>query len=82
MEAVEARKPKNHLEKQLILLVNMATDKGGKPLFEMGDIHHLKKNCDFVVLQRVFGFMLSPFIDQEEADKEVAENPTSATASH
>ncbi len=77
MEQVADREPKNDFERQLMLMVLTATDEGGKPLFRMGDISHLRERAEWSVLQRVFEFMLSPWITKEDADKMIAEDPTS-----
>ncbi len=81
MEKVDDRNPKNHLERSLLLMVATATDKGGKPLFQFGDVKHLKDTTEFTVLQRVFDFMLSSILDKDEAEKKIEEDPTSAGAS-
>ena len=78
MEKVDDRDPANNLERSLLLLVTMATDEGGKPLFEFGDVRHLKDTTEFTVLQRVFDFMLSSWLDKETS---VKTNPTSAGVS-
>lgn len=78
MEKVDDRDPKTNLDRQLLLLVSMATDEGGKPLFQFGDIHELKDTTEFSVLQRVFDFMLSSWLDKKDAEKKVKEDPTSA----
>ncbi len=77
MEQVADREPKNDFERQLMLMVLTATDEGGKPLFRMGDTSYLRQEAEWSVLQRVFEFMLSPWITKEEADKMIAEDPTS-----
>ena len=81
MEQVDARDPKNNLERSLLMLVTMATDEGGKPLFEFGDIHTLKTTTEFAVLQRVFDFMLSSWMEKAEAKNRIAEDPTSGGGS-
>ena len=81
MEKVDDRNPKNHLERSLLLLVQMAQDEGGKPLFEFGDVKHLKDNTEFTVLQRVFDFMFSSLLEKADAEKLIAEDPTSDGAS-
>lgn len=77
MEQVDERKPHNNLERQLLMLVTMATDKGGKPLFEFGDREYLKSETEFTVLQRVFDFMLSSWVEKAEAEKRIAKDPIS-----
>ena len=81
MGQIEERDPKNHIERQVFLMVLTATDEGGKPLFQMGDIHALAESCEWSVLQRVFEFMLSPWITKEDADKMIKEDPTSGQSS-
>ena len=76
LEAVEMRDPKTNLDRQMLMLVNTASDKGGKPLFEYGDIHHLRQECELSVLQRVFDFMLSSWLNKQQAEKKVNEDPT------
>ena len=76
MEKVDAHDPSNNLERQLLLLVTTATDEGGKPLFEFGHIKHLKDITEFTVLQRVFDFMLSSWLDKADAEKKVDGDPT------
>ena len=44
MEKVDDRNPKTNLDRQFLLLVSMATDEGGKPLFEFGDVKQLRDN--------------------------------------
>lgn len=78
MEKVDDRDPKNNLDRQLLLLISMATDEGGKPLFQFGDAKYLKDTTEFTVLQRVFDFMLSSWLDKDEAEKKIKEDPTSA----
>ena len=81
MEKVDGRDPANNLERSLLLMVTTATDEGGKPMFEFGDIRHLKDTTEFTVLQRVFDFMLSSWLDKADAETAVKENPTSDGAS-
>lgn len=78
MEKVDDRDPKTNLDRQMLLLVGMATDEGGKPLFEFGDVKHLRDTTEFTVLQRVFDFMLSSWLDKKDAEKKIKKDPTSA----
>ena len=80
MEKVDDRDPASNLDRSLLLLVMMATDEGGKPLFEFGDVKHHKETTEFTVLQRVFDFMLSSLLEKAEAEKLVAKDPTSVGA--
>ncbi len=77
MEQVEERNPENNMARQLLLMVTMAQDEGGKPLFQYGDIIPIKENTEFSVLQRVFDFMLSSWLEKGEAKKKIKEDPTS-----
>lgn len=77
MEKVDDYDPKNNLERSLLLLVQMAQDEGGKPLFESGDIKHIKDNTEFTVLQRVFDFMFSSLLDKVDAAERIESDPTS-----
>ncbi len=81
MQEVEARDPTNNFERQLVLMLLNATDKGGKPLFEMGDKDALMKSGEWSVLQRVFEFMLAPWITKEEATEMIERDPTSGQSS-
>lgn len=76
MEKVDARKPENNMDRSFLLLVTMAQDEDGKPLFEFGDVKYMKDTTEFTVLQRVFDFMLSSFLEKEDAEKKVNEDPT------
>jgi len=80
MEAVEERDPKTPQERNLILLCNKAQDSEGHPLFDKGDIHFLRTEGDFVILQRVFNFMFESAYNLAEAKAELAKNPSSASA--
>lgn len=68
---------KTDFDRQLMLMVLIATDEGGSPLFRMGDVAHLKEQAEWTVLQRVFEFMLAPWMTKEDADKMIEEDPTS-----
>jgi len=78
MQEVEARDPKDNLERQLLLMVLNAVDEGGKPLFNTGDTHALRNETEYAILQRIFDFMLSSWVTKEDAVKMVADDPTSA----
>lgn len=77
MEQVEERNPENNLARQLLLMVAMAQDEGGKPLFQYGDVKPIKDNTEFAVLQRVFDFMMASWLQKEDAKKKIKEDPTS-----
>ena len=76
LEEVEERKPKSNSERQILMLVATATDTGGKPLFQYGDVTHIRSECELAVLQRIFDFMLSSWVGKKEAEKKVNEDPT------
>ena len=77
IEAIEERDPKSGHERNLILLVHKAKNADGKPLFQMGDVHHLKTEADWIVLQRVFAFMFETALSPEEAREKIDSDPTS-----
>ena len=81
MEQAASREPKNDFERQLMLMVITATDEGGKPLFQMGDLHALREQGEWGVLQRIFDFMLSSWLTKEEAAKMIGEDPISGQSS-
>jgi hypothetical protein len=81
MEKVDDRNPKTNLDRSLLLLVQMAQDEGGKPLFEFGDVRHIKDNTEFTVLQRVFDFMFSSLLEKVDAQQRIESDPTSGGAS-
>lgn len=90
MEAVDARRQDNEermtpQQRNMILLVSKAQDEEGKPMFAMGDIMFLKKEADFVVLQRIVNFMFESAYVSVEASvdakkKEIDKNPQLASA--
>ncbi len=81
MEKVDDRNPKTNLDRSLLLLVQMAQDEGGKPLFQFGDVRHIKDNTEFTVLQRVFDFMFSSLLEKMDAEELIKSDPTSGGAS-
>ena len=81
MQAVAAREPKDTYEQDLMLLIHKATDAEGKPAFQMGDLHYLKTEADYLALRRMIGFMYqSTTLSEKEAAKQIAEDPSSASA--
>ena len=76
MQAVEVRGPKDNLERQLLMMVLNATDEGGSPLFQVGDVHVLRTETEYSILQRIFDFMLKSWVTKDQALKMVAEDPT------
>lgn len=89
MEAVDNRRDENgqisRQERNLIMLVSKAQAEDGTPMFTMGDVHFLKKEADFVVLQRVINFMFesayTSLKDVKEKKEAIAANPPSASGS-
>ncbi len=77
MEQVDERKPETNLARSMLLLVTMAQDEGGKPLFQFGDVKTLKDTTEFSVLQRVFDFMFSSLLEKGEAKEKIKEDPIS-----
>ncbi|HEY2825253.1 MAG TPA: hypothetical protein VGI83_06885 [Gemmatimonadales bacterium] len=68
----------------LNLLVEKAMDAAGHPLFQAGDIEHLKRNLDWAVLQRIIGFMYQSTLTPMEAVKAVEAsdpNPSGSASS-
>jgi len=81
MQAVLAREPKDSYEQDLHLLIHKAQDAEGKPAFQMGDLHYLKTEADYVVLRRVIAFMYdATALVEKEVTKQVEEDPSSASA--
>lgn len=83
MEATGAREAKSTLERNLVLLTIKAEDEAGAPLFASGDLHFLKQEADFVVIQRLLDFMFASAAGLptplEEADR-IAASPPSGSA--
>ena len=81
MQAVLAREPKDTYEQDLLLLIHKAQDAEGKPAFQMGDLHYLKTEADYVVLRRVIAFMYdATALAEKEVEQQIAEDPSSASA--
>jgi len=81
MQAVLAREPKDSYEQDLMLLVHKAQDAEGKPAFQMGDLHYLKIEADYVVLRRAIAFMYdATMLVEKEAIKQIDQDPSSASA--
>ena len=81
LEAIEKREPRSSHERNIILLIHKARDKDGKPLFQMGDLHYLKTEADWTILNPIFAFMFESVIgagDVEEAKSELGETKASA----
>lgn len=80
IEAVDAsmrddgKAPEEHRQDRRIrLLVEKAELEDGSRAFRPGDIHHLKQEADYVVLQRVIGFMYKAAVPTVEAGKDESE---------
>ena len=81
MQAVLAREPKDSYEQDLILLIHKAQDAEGKPAFQMGDVHYLKTEADYVVLRRIIAFMYdATALSDKEATQQIEQDPSSASA--
>jgi hypothetical protein len=90
LQAVVAREPKDNLDQDLMLLIHKALDADGKPAFQMGDLHYLRTEADYLVLRRIIAFMYDSTAivgdgavrttEVEEAAKQIAEDPSSASA--
>lgn len=81
MQAVLAREPKDSYEQDLVLLIHKAKDAEGKPAFQMGDLHYLKTEADYVVLRRIIGFMYeAAMLTEKEAKEQIETDPPSASA--
>lgn len=81
MQAVLGREPKDSYEQDLILLIHKAQDAEGKPAFQMGDLHYLKTEADYVVLRRIIAFMYdTTALSEKEVTKQVEQDPSSASA--
>jgi len=89
MQAVAAREPKDSFEQDLMLLIHKAMDAEGKPAFQMGDLHYLKTEADYIVIRRVIAFMyestaVTPKAAEQEAakeaEKQIEGDPSSASA--
>lgn len=83
MESVGAKEATTKLERNLHLLIQKSELENGDPAFGTGDLHFLKTEADFVVIQRLLDFMFAsaaglPTIE-EEAER-IAANPPSASA--
>lgn len=79
MEFARERKPESTLEQSLLLLIHMAKDAAGAPLFQMGDMHYLKTEADFTILNRVISFMWAGADSIEDAEEELEKNQVSAS---
>ena len=80
MQAVAAREPKDYYERNLILVIHKALDADNKPAFQMGDLHYLRSESDYVVLERVIRFMFeTAALSEKEATKQIEGDPSSAS---
>lgn len=86
-EAVEARTPKTAYERQLIMLIHKAKMEDGTPAFQMGDMHYLRNEADFVVVQRIVAFMYQTAFERKgtqdpaQAAEGIKNDPPSASDS-
>lgn len=59
LQAIDERNPKSNFERSIFTLVLKAVDANGKQIFRWGDVGHLMKQADMIVVQRCVGFMMS-----------------------
>jgi len=79
-EGVSERDPKTPLERNMLLLALKAQGEDGKPVFQMGDMHALRSEADFTVVQRLITFMFQSSMPSVAAATEKLEaDPTSAS---
>lgn len=82
LQAIEERQPRDHHERNVLLLIHKAQDEGGQPIFEFGDRLALLREADFVVLQRIIAFMFERTYPTVEAAAEALRaNPPFDSAS-
>jgi hypothetical protein len=83
---MEEAMPKDNMDRpfttqSLFLLVHMAKDKEGQPVFRRNDIEALRTKADLAVLTRVETFMWGTVLPNEkQVDEEMAADPSSASA--
>lgn len=81
-DAVESRKPRTDMHRNLLMLVRMARNEAGEPIFGSGDIEYLKNEAALDVLQRVMLFMFEGLYENiEQAVEEIEGNPSSDSGS-
>ena len=82
VQGVLERDPKTTLDRNIMLVAMKAQDVDGKPLFSMGDVHTLKAEVDFVIMQRIIDFMFdTAYPNIEKAEEEIKSDPTSEPVS-
>lgn len=59
LETIEKRNPKSNFERSVITLVLKAQDETGGQMFRWGDVGHLMKQADVVIVQRIISAMMS-----------------------
>lgn len=83
LSAIEDFAPKNHHERNVLMLVLKAKHEDGTAMFTSGDAFALKNEIDAAVLQRVVSFMWSTTMPKtvEEAKALIVGDPTSGSGS-
>lgn len=78
--AAAAGKPMTTLERNIVLVVVKAENEDTTPVFALGDLHFLKTEAEFAVVQRLIDFMFSSALPTvaEEADR-IEANPPSTS---
>lgn len=81
MEAITDQEPKSTFDRNIRLLVHKAKDADGKPVFSSGDVVYIKTEADYLIVQRVIGFMFeTAYGTVEEAKEQLREDPISDSA--
>jgi len=79
IQGIADRNPKDTIERNMYLLVSKAQVESGEPAFNVGDLHFLRSEADFMVVQRVINFMFESAVSSvEEAKEAIKEDPISA----
>src|SRR4051812_43192759 len=79
VQGVADRNPKNTHERNMYLLVAKAELEDGAPAFDIGDLHFLKTEADFMITERLIDFMFQVAVPTvADAKEEIKKDPTSA----
>lgn len=79
MEEGADKQPDYAWRKRILLLIHKAELDDGSKAFSFGDEHYLRTESDFLILQRVTGFMYGASLSLEQEKKESATTPTSGS---
>lgn len=75
-----AKQPLTTLERNIVLVIVKAENEDGTPVFAMGDLHFLKTEAEFAVVQRLIDFMFGAALPTAEAEADrIAEDPPSSS---